>query len=112
MMPSQNHVDQEYSIKDTLTGSNLYRLLWNERRRIALEVLLNRSAPVDLEELAVAVTQREEGLHPTDEEDLERVKTTLHHAHLPMIADAEIIEYDPSSSRVTVCPSESYLFLG
>lgn len=84
-----------------LTEDDRHRLLAAERRRIALDVLAERTVPVDLETLAAAVAARE-----TDDPDeptgdaVERVAVTLHHAHLPRMADYGVIDYDRESGQV------------
>jgi len=69
-------------------------LLADERRRIAIEVLNDRSTPVELGALSRAVAEREDGPDPTDEETLERLRVTLHHVHLPILNEADVITYD------------------
>ena len=67
--------------------------------RAVLDVLADRTAPVDVEDLAVAVAERE-----TDEGGaVEEVMLTLHHTHLPMLTDFGVIDYDPEGTRVEVC---------
>jgi len=105
MTGSKNHGTKEGSDTVQLTESEHHRVLASERRRIALGVLMDRSAPVDLEKLARAVTGRERGLEATDTEAWERVKVTLHHCHLPRLVEAGIIAYDLHETRVVSCPS-------
>jgi hypothetical protein len=39
-----------------------------------------------------------------DEEFVERVKISLHHNHLPKMADLGVVEYDPDATRIDSCP--------
>lgn len=104
MTRSQNDVAGEYSDVVNLTQSEYHRLLTAARRRHALAVLLDRSAPVDLADLAATVAEREDGMVPEDEGDVERVRTTLHHVHLPMLDDHDLLTYDVSECQVVSCP--------
>lgn len=83
-----------------LTESARHRLLAAPERRVVLERLADLTAPVDLEELAEAVTTSEatDGLAVPESSD--RVKVRLHHAHLPKLDDAGVLDYDPDANRV------------
>ena len=89
---------------DDLTESQRHRVLAVERRRTTLEVLADLTAPVDLEDLAVAVAERETDEGSVTEEAVERITVSLHHAHLPMLAGFGIVVYDPETNRVEACP--------
>lgn len=83
-----------------ISESDRYRLLANERRRVVIEVLADRTAPIELKELATDVaTVEAENTSPRDDA-IERVAIELHHNHLAMMTDVGAIEYDPSSSRI------------
>lgn len=109
MTQSRNDVTGEHSEPDTVTESEYHRLLSANRRRHALEVLLDRSAPVELEDLARAVAEREDDLTARDEEVIERVMTTLHHVHLPMMDEYDVVDYDVQKCHVSSCPARSEL---
>ena len=81
-------------------GSDRHRLLASERRRLALAVLAERTPPVELDDLAVAVARLESDVDEPSEGTVARVSITLHHCHLPMLADRGVIDYDPASNRV------------
>lgn len=100
MTPSQNPDTERFGGVADLTESDRYRLLAAERRRIVIDILGDRSAPVDLEELAMAVAKREPGVDETHEEAITRVMTSLHHRHLPMMVEADIISYDLHEKQV------------
>lgn len=83
-----------------LTTDERHRLLANARRRAALAVLTERTAPVELADLAVAVANRETGVGAADEELVDRVTASLHHAHLPRMDGLGVVEYEPETCRV------------
>ena len=82
-----------------LTTSERHALLAAERRRVTLEILAGRTAPVDLEEVATEVAAREDGVDAS-EEATKRVTLSLHHTHLPKMADLGVLKYDPDSHRI------------
>lgn len=87
---------------DDLTAADRCQLFGAERRRVALDELAQLRAPVDLQELATAVADRE--FDSVDETAARRVAITLHHAHLPKMADLGVVEYDPGTNLVLSCP--------
>lgn len=87
------------SIVDLPAGER-HRLLAADRRRLVLQVLAGEAPPVDLEGLAAAVAAREAADDAVEEQTVERVTITLHHNHLPTLAAAGALEYDPESNRI------------
>ncbi|GGN90976.1 MULTISPECIES: DUF7344 domain-containing protein [Haloarcula] len=83
-----------------LTDSDRHRLLTDERRRIALDVLSDRPGPVHLDELATEVATRESDTAMADPSAVERAAIALHHNHLPRLAASDIVEYDPETRQV------------
>jgi len=81
-----------------LNESERHQLLASERRRTTLEVLSQRITPVDLEELATAVAGRETSV--ASEQHRERIRISLHHKHLPKMADMGVVDYDAEAGRV------------
>ncbi|MFC7141450.1 hypothetical protein ACFQMA_16625 [Halosimplex aquaticum] len=83
-----------------LTDDECYDLLADERRRLALAELAERSAPIALDDLAAAVAAREvDGATPSAT-DTQRAAVSLHHAHLPRMADLGVIDYDAQTNRI------------
>ena len=68
-----------------------------------LDVLAGRTAPVDLEDLAARIAGGEDAAAAS----AEQVAVQLHHAHLPKLAAAGIIDYDPETKRINSCPDRS-----
>ncbi|HKJ58395.1 MAG TPA: hypothetical protein VKA37_04135, partial [Halobacteriales archaeon] len=84
----------------TFTDSDRIRLLASNRRRVLLDVVEDRSTPVALETLAAAVGEAESGAGELERETVDRIAITLHHNHLPRLADAGVLDYDPASNHV------------
>ena len=72
-----------------------HRLLMSERRRLTLDILEGTGTSIELEELARGIVAREDGIDAVDEDAILHVAITLHHNHLPFIAETGILEYDP-----------------
>lgn len=100
-MPQTTHdaVDTR-NAEGELTTEERYDLLGDERRRHALAVLAERSAPIDLESLAEAVADRETAVARPSADEIERVAVSLHHVHLPRAADLGVLDYDAGGNRV------------
>lgn len=74
-------------------------VLADEYRRLAAEALFGRDGPIQIADLAAVVA---EGIHEESSADSEReIATALHHTHLPKLADADLLDYDPESTTVT-----------
>ena len=80
----------------------LYRALGHHRRRSLLRELHDCDGTLTIDELAERVAEREAN-RPSDgvpDDDLETVRLTLHHAHLPKLAAADVVDYDASIRTV------------
>ena len=82
-----------------------YDVLADERRRAALSVLSDRDGPLELSALAraVAVRTEDDATGPAPDA-VDRMRVSLHHQHLPKLADAELIAYDVD--RKVVYPTD------
>jgi len=99
MSQSSNDRADEQGDTIELTTDERHCLLADSRRRNVLDVLADRATPVDFTDLARAVADREfDG--GADPDQVERVAVSLHHVHLPKMADCGVVEYDPSTNRV------------
>lgn len=78
-----------------LDESQRYRILASDRRRLALDALAERESPVSVEGLAVQIVDDD------SEEEFDRVVVALHHVHLPMLADAGVVDYVPETRTVS-----------
>lgn len=75
-------------------------LLAVERRRLALDVLCERTTSLELGELAAEIAAREAGFDAPPAEAPVDLTIDLHHAHLPKLAEAGVLEYDPDTREV------------
>lgn len=76
-----------------------YRLLADEQRRLVIETLCDASGGISLSELTDEVIQRadyDETSNP------KRVRIRLHHAHLPMLDESGVIDYDWEERQIDV----------
>lgn len=100
MASSPNEPIYANAVTSDISESDRYRLLSDERRRVTLDVLANRSTPIDLWDVAFDVASREQDVADPDERTVERVAVSLHHHHLPKMTDFGVIEYDTTSNRI------------
>lgn len=84
----------------SLSDSECYRLLANKRRRLALDVLVDVGTPSTLTEVATKVAARERAETERPDADRPDVQIMLHHAHLPLLADAGVIDYKAEEHRI------------
>lgn len=77
----------------------------HKHRRIVLASLDNQQRSPSIDDLTDAIIKHNHHKPPTDldDETVERIRTGLHHAHLPMLAKAGFIQYD--SERQVVKPT-------
>lgn len=85
------------------TTDDLYRLLGSERRRAVLSSLADSDGPVAVDELVDDVAEGERP-DPGPGSHRDRITTDLHHVHLPILADAGVIDYDPVAGTVRYDP--------
>lgn len=93
-------ITAEHPSVASLPETDRRRLLAAERRRLALAVLAEQTTPVELAELAPEIAAREAGVDAIEEEAVEQVAITLHHTHLPTLAEVGVVEYDLRSQRI------------
>ncbi|WP_227357341.1 DUF7344 domain-containing protein [Haladaptatus salinisoli] len=92
--------EERHAIGDRSTTKGqltlLFKLLADHRRRVLLQYLRDNEAPMPISALVTALTQRVEQISPDENTDIE---ITVHHIHLPKLADAGVIEYDQSAQQ-------------
>lgn len=77
-----------------------YRLLADDRRRTVLGILTEREPPITLRALAEEVAARESDVGGRETDLVDRIRVELHHVHLPVLAENDLIEYDWRAERV------------
>lgn len=84
---------------------SLFSALSSYRRRLALYALRWGPTPATLAEVAESVTERERGVpgHEVPDERLE-VYTSLYHAHVPKLVEADLATYEQADDIVSVGP--------
>lgn len=89
---------------DDLTDSELYALLASDRRRAVMTVVEDSCRSLGLEQLAANVAETLHG-DDVDPGELRSLAIELHHVHLPKLADAGLLDYDPAVNWVDPDPS-------
>lgn len=98
--PGSMAVSHRFQREIDLTESERHRLFASAQRRLVLDVLEEQDGSIELEPLAEAVSRLDESLDESDEKAVRQVKTELHHAHLPKMADFGVLDYDAASLQV------------
>lgn len=73
-----------------------------KHRRIVLRVLEDQEPPVSIIDLTNAIIKHNHRTseEKTPEETITQIQIGLHHAHLPKLAEAGVIQYDPERQVV------------
>ena len=105
----EQRIDGTDRVTDPTPADTEFReVLTHERQRAVLSILDDESADstYTLSELADSVAERERHVDAgqTDTEVRARIEGSLHHKHLPKLADAELLVYDAEDG--TVEPAE------
>lgn len=80
--------------------SSVYKAVAASQRRTVCQYLAaTDDPPVTLEEVASHVVSAQQPSH-VDQTRYRRVRTGLHHTHLPKLADAGILQYDDTQQLV------------
>lgn len=74
--------------------------LANRRRRLIITLANDRQTPIQRDDLvdALATRERELGIEDVSEA---QIRTSLHHQHLPTLAQAGLLEYDHEDATIT-----------
>lgn len=87
-----------------LAADDVFDALADERRRFILWCLQTYETPMELIEIAEEIVVLETDTEVANGPDvgLETVHTSLYHVHVPKLADAGIVDYDPDRDVVTL----------
>ena len=89
---------------DVLAADELFAVLSNQRRRYALQCLGEEQKPMVLADLVIGVAEREQEAPVSDipAEDVDRIRLSLYHSHVPKLADVGLVEYTPERELVSL----------
>lgn len=92
------------STPDSPSRDAFYDVLADRRRRYAVESLGECQTPMAVADLASEVAKRERAAPLTEisAEERERVAISLHHIHLPKLADCDVVEYAQERGEVSL----------
>ncbi|MGQ3413210.1 DUF7344 domain-containing protein [Natrinema sp. LN54] len=85
-------------------------LLADRRRRAVLKYLAETDGSAALTELAVEIAAQEAGAEPNaisdhgdvSARDRRAVRISLHHTHIPKLANADVVDYETETETVTL----------
>lgn len=97
--------------------SATFDLLANRRRRLVLRRLAESDAPVSVDDLVDHVVLAEDGSESRSVASVgdavlgtrRRVRLSLHHVHLPKLAEANAVDVDSGSNAVSLGENGSWL---
>ncbi len=80
----------------------VFDVLSHHRRRFIIVFLADHTGPIPLTDLAteVAIRQHEAPIEEISNEKLQSIALSLHHAHLPKLADVGAVEYDKDHNLI------------
>lgn len=86
----------------TITATEAFDLLSDDRRRSLLELLPDDGSSMALRTAALHLVLEEssEVVPTVGPEAFRRMVTSLHHSHLPRLADLDVVEYDVEAGTV------------
>ncbi|MFC7212542.1 hypothetical protein ACFQO4_00370 [Saliphagus sp. GCM10025334] len=89
-----------------LSHDTVFTLLSHRHRRAVLVLLLAQDRELTLRDLRNEIVEREHGTEITelDNEQVKQTLVSLHHVHIPKLAEADIVTYD--RERMIVEPTE------
>lgn len=104
--PSVATTRPEPPAQQYLTKDQIFHLLQNERRRLALRYLQGRDGEVKMRDVAeqVAAWQHDTTVEALDSDQRQRVYIPLYQNHLPKLDEKGVIEYNQSRGVVERTP--------
>lgn len=90
--------------RSAVQPNRLFRTLAQPRRRLIVSVLSTCDGPLSVEDLArrVVASERAARVAEVATTDVDRVRVSLHHSHLPALSSAGLVTYDPETGVVEV----------
>lgn len=105
-MKSETSKTTTGSSRETLTPTDIFPLLADERRRHVLYYLEHRVGAVAIGDVAEQVALAEDDL---SRDRFERIVTGLYHVHLPKLQEAGIVRYDLERETIERRPTADQL---
>lgn len=89
--------------RSSMASSRILRTLSHPRRRSILRLLDRHGSPITVPDLARLSAAEERAVDPeaVSETEVDRIRVSLVHSHLPALSAAEFIEYDEDAGLVT-----------
>ena len=74
----------------------------HKHRRVVLAALANQHQSLSIDDLTNAIVKHDHHTPSSEaaDETIAKIRTGLHHVHLPMLAEAELVHYDPERPLV------------
>lgn len=85
-------------MSEELSETDIFVLLSQRRRRLALQILREANTPLTVVGLATRIGDR--GYDEPSEKDLRAIYLSLYHNHLPRFGEADVVEYNKEMGTV------------
>lgn len=97
--------------RESLVPDDVFEILRNARRRLAVQILADEGCPVALADLATAIAalENEKAVDDVAPEERKRVYISLYQCHVSKMDEAGIVEYDDESMDVALTPQGAEL---
>lgn len=96
-------------VEEPLDSDRMFELLAEPRRRFILYQLRQYGRPIDLSRLAEEAAAWEAGDSDAVHTDVQRVRESLYHDHVPELDDAGVVEFDDDERRVSLTAEIRFL---
>lgn len=90
-------------VRDESSRNPVIESLGDGRRRALLDIVLDRVSPVAEREVAIhlAAREQEKSVINVTEDEVQTIRLDLHHVQLPMLEEADLIDWDRDKETVT-----------
>lgn len=103
MSAEEQHAELLTALNGLDADTNLvFESLSSPRRRCTLACLHEHVTPMPLDQLAgkIAAWELHAPIEDIDENNIKTIHVSLYHVHVPKLADAGLVEYDPEHKTV------------
>ena len=98
---------ESMEVESVRIRAEMHSALANERRRHVLSILEDAETEMSLNELVREVADRESGNEPGATcDEVEQIRISLYHRHLPKLADVGLVEHNPGEKTVALASGD------
>ena len=92
----------------TVSTEDAFELVADHRRRQILEFLIDsENEAVDVDEVISSISPNRSSPGCTTQRECEQIRIDVYHRLLPVLADADVVDYDPQRATVRYRPTRT-----